>query len=305
MLDHRPCPTSATEALLAASAKLGRHDGDRLLALFEAQDRAVVAALARARPAIARLAGMMLGALAAGGRIIYAGAGTSGRLGALDAAEWGPTFGIAPGRVVAIVAGGEAALASAVEGAEDRGEDACAALARLEPSGLDLVAGISASGRTPFVLAALDQARAAKAQRALITAAPGAAPLVAADSLLQLVTLEVGPEIVAGSTRLQAAAATHMALGRASTLCALASGWIYAGRMVEMRPTNRKLRARAVRVVAELGGIDEDGARALLAAAADDIKVAVVAARRRVSIDEARRLVARAGRDLAAVDGFS
>lgn len=287
-----------TEQLHPSGSDLHRSSPDEFLACLEADDGAVHAALVAARPAIRALATRAAETLSQGGRLITVGAGTSGRLAALDAAEWEPTFGVPRARLLTIVAGGRAALESAVEGAEDDGPAGRAALVEVGLQTRDLVVGITASGGARFVNEALDEARAQGAARALITCNEAAAAGPGADAQLLRVVLRTGPEILAGSTRLKAAIATHLVLQRVSTLCAQMSGWIHAGRMVEMRPTNRKLRARAARIVAELGQVPAAQATALLAAAGDDLKVAIVSGRLGIALPEARRRLEEVGRRL-------
>jgi N-acetylmuramic acid 6-phosphate etherase len=216
--------------------------------------------VARALPALARLADLAAAALSAGGRLVYVGAGTSGRLAALDAAECPPTFGTRPRDVVAIVAGGARALRRAVEGAEDDRDGGRAAVRRARLGPRDVAVGVSASGTTPYVLAALGEARARGARAALVTCNP-AARLAAGLT----VVLRTGPELVAGSTRLKAGTATKMALSLLSTAAMLRLGRVRAGRMIDLVGTNEKLRRRAVRIVAELGGVGAPRAQAALA----------------------------------------
>ena len=232
--------------------------------------------MGRALPALTRAAAVAADALAGGGRLIYAGAGTSGRLGALDAAECPPTFGLAPGRVLALVAGGARALRRAVEGAEDDTRAARRAVARARVDAKDVVVGISASGTTPFVLAALAEARRRGARTALLTSnraagAPGALRVV----------LDTGPELVAGSTRLKAASAAKMALSLLSTAAMLRLGKVRDGRMIDLVATNAKLRRRAVRMVMELGGLNERAAAAALKRTRWSVRAALEAPRRR------------------------
>ena len=180
---------------------------------------------------------------------MYAGAGTSGRLGVLDAAECPPTFGVSPGQVVGVIAGGRRALWRAVEGAEDRGADARRALGRLRVGPRDVVCGICASGVTPFALAALREARRRGARTIAVTCAPSAALRALADVL---VAPRPGPEVLAGSTRMKAGLATKMVLHTLTTGVMVRLGKVYGNLMVDLRPTSRKLRARALRIVAEL-----------------------------------------------------
>lgn len=288
------------------------HDPAAWLELFDAEEGRVSAALSNAASDILALARAMARALGPGsaGRVISVGAGTSGRLGALDAAEWGPTFGIDRGRVVARIAGGPAALTRAIEGAEDDRAAGVKAIAALEVGPADLVIGISASGSAEYVRGALAEAIAQNATVARITAAiPSSlerSPLsgIGEDPTSIDVVLALGPELIAGSTRLQAATATHRVLQRASVLCAVECGWIYRGRMVEMRPTNRKLRARAVRMVAELAAVSEVAASRALEAAKDDIKVAIVSSALGIEAEVARDRLTQVDRRLDRVGGL-
>jgi len=224
-----------------------------------------------------------------GGRIIYVGAGTSGRLGALDAAEMGPTFGAPDGLVEALLAGGEEALTRAVEGAEDDPSAGAAAMGALHPSPADLAVGISMSGTARFVAGALGEAGG---RTALLTAQPS--PSIPADTHI---VLPLGPEALAGSTRLKGGSATKTVLNMISTAAMARSGAVYGPWMVRVRPSNRKLRDRAERLVEELAGVPRDRASALLRAAGDDVRVAVLMERRALDRAAARaRLDACGGR---------
>jgi N-acetylmuramic acid 6-phosphate etherase len=248
-----------TEALHPGSSDLERLPTRRLLARLHAGDAEAVAAVGRALPALGALADDIAEALRAGGRLVHAGAGTSGRLGALDAAECPPTFGVAPSRVIALVAGGARALRRAVEGAEDDGDAGAAAVVRARVGPRDVLLGLSASGRTPFVLGALAEARRRGARTALVTSNPAARPRVD-----HRVTLATGPELVAGSTRMKAGTAAKMALGLLSTAAFVRLGAVRGGRMAALRPTSEKLRGRAVRNVAALASTSAAQARRLL-----------------------------------------
>ncbi len=262
-----------TEAPHPRGSDLERLPAGRLLARLHAGDREAVRAVGRALPALSALAEAAAAALAAGGRLIYAGAGTSGRLGALDAAECPPTFGVAPGRVRALVAGGARALTRAVEGAEDDRPAGAAAVRRARVSARDLVVGISASGGTPFVRAALAEARRRGARTALVTSNPVAR--AAADLR---VVLETGPELVAGSTRMKAGTAAKMALGLVSTAAFVRLGAVRGGRMIALAPASEKLRERAVRNVAALGGVGAREARRLLRESGWSVRAALARA---------------------------
>jgi N-acetylmuramic acid 6-phosphate etherase len=242
----------------------------RLLARLHAGDREAVRAVGRALPALAALAEKAAEALRAGGRLVYVGAGTSGRLGALDAAECPPTFGVAPGQVLALVAGGARALRRAVEGAEDDAGAGAAAVRRARIAAPDLVIGITASGTTRFVLAALREARRRGARTALLTSNPDARARV--DHAL---ILDTGPELVAGSTRMKAGTAAKMALGLLSTATFVRLGAVREGRMVSLAPTSEKLRGRAVRNVMALAGVGAGVARRLLEECGGSVREAV------------------------------
>jgi N-acetylmuramic acid 6-phosphate etherase len=235
-------------------------------------DREATRAVGRALPALARLATLAARALASGGRIVYVGAGTSGRLGALDAAECPPTFGVSPSRVIALVAGGARALRRALEGAEDDGAAGRRDVRRAKVGARDLVVGISASGTTPYVLAALEEARLRRATTGLVTSNPAARPRGA-----KRVLLETGPELVAGSTRMKAGSATKMALSLLSTAAMLRLGKVVDGRMVDLVPTSSKLRLRAKRMVMDLARATASQAEAALAASGWRVRAAVQA----------------------------
>ncbi|BDG08106.1 hypothetical protein AMPC_12190 [Anaeromyxobacter paludicola] len=206
--------------------------------------------MGEALPALAPLVDAVARAIAAGGRLLYLGAGTSGRLAAADAAEWPPTFGTAPSRAVALVAGGARALSRAVEGAEDDRAAGAAAIRAARAGERDVVVGVSASGRTPFVLAGLAEARRRGAATALLTSGRGARARVD-----HLVLLDTGPERIAGSTRMKAGAAARMALTLLSSAAMIRAGRAPGGRMLDLVPTSAKLRARAVRLVVEATGV--------------------------------------------------
>jgi N-acetylmuramic acid 6-phosphate etherase len=261
---HRTVPV--TERLHRDGPGLERLSTARLLARLHAGGAEAVRAVSRALPALEHLVGDAVAALSAGGRLVYAGAGTSGRLAAADAAECPPTFGIPASRVVALVAGGPAALRRAIEGAEDDRGSARTAVRRARLGRGDLLVAVSASGRTPFALAALAEARARGARTALITSNPAArAP---AD---RLVVLDTGPERVAGSTRMKAGTAARMALGLLSTAAFVRLGAVQCGRMAALRGTNAKLRERSARNAAALLGVGQAAARRLLGAAGWDV----------------------------------
>ena len=237
----------ATERSNPRHRALDRLSADRLVATITREDRRAAASVALVRRPLARAVELVASALGSGGRLVYAGAGTSGRLGVLDAAECPPTFGVSPGQVVGVIAGGHRALWRAVEGAEDRGADARRALGRLRVGPRDVVCGICASGVTPFALAALREARRRGARTIAVTCAPSAALRGLADVLI---APRPGPEVLAGSTRMKAGLATKMVLHTLTTGAMVRLGKVYGNLMVDLRPTSRKLRARALRIVA-------------------------------------------------------
>ncbi len=237
-----------------------------VVALLVAAEGEAHAAVAAAVPQIAAAAEAIAARLERGGRMIYAGAGTPGRLGVLDAAECGPTFGT--DLVRGVIAGGPAALTDAIEGAEDAFDPADLN----DMTAADALVGITASGRTPYVLGALEHARAAGALTVAIVNNPGSEAF--ADVVIELLT---GPELLAGSTRLTAGTAQKVVLNALSTSVMIALGKAYGPRMVDVRATNAKLRRRAVRIVRDAAGVDEEVATAALAAAGGHAKTAIVA----------------------------
>lgn len=245
--------------------------------------------------ALGEAATLVAGALRQGGRLIYVGAGTSGRLGALDAVELSPTFGCTREQVKSVLAGGRAALYRAVEGAEDRPGAAVGALRAMRLGGEDVVVAIAASGVTPFTRAALEEARRVGARSVFVTCAPVAEHGGWCDVL---VGLPVGPELLQGSTRLKAGTATKLALNAISTGAMVQLGKVFRGRMVDVRATNRKLRARAVRIVQELCGVSGAQAQVLLGQAANEVKVAVAMGLLGRGAEEARAALEQAGGDL-------
>jgi N-acetylmuramic acid 6-phosphate etherase len=261
-----------TERLHPRSKDLDALPLRRALALLHRGDLEAARAVGRALPALARLAKLAAQALRTGGRIVYLGAGTSGRLGALDAAECPPTFGVPRSRVIALVAGGARALRRAVEGAEDDEEGGRASVRRARVGPRDLAVGISASGTTPFVLAALDEARRRGAAAGLLTSNPAVRPAGVAQVLL-----DTGPELVAGSTRMKAGSAAKMALSLLSTAAMLQLGRVRGGRMIDLAPTSQKLRGRALRIVMELAGASAPSAEAALAVSGWRVRAALAA----------------------------
>jgi N-acetylmuramic acid 6-phosphate etherase len=228
--------------------------------------------LAGARDALARAVTEAEHALRAGGRIVYVGAGTPGRLAALDAAECVPTFGVSPDLVRAVLAGGDEAAGRAVEGAEDDTAAGATDLMALAVDGDDLVVGITASGRTPYVLSALDAARAAGATTVAIVNNPGSPAAALADVAVELLT---GPEVISGSTRLTAGTAQKIALNVLSTAAMVRWGRTHGPWMIDVLATNEKLRRRAQRMLTQITGASDEQAAAALDAAGGDTRAAL------------------------------
>ncbi|HCW45608.1 MAG: N-acetylmuramic acid 6-phosphate etherase [Planctomycetia bacterium] len=240
---------------------------------FESGESGVQEAISRARESVLVASSLWAETMRGTGRVIGLGAGTSGRLLALEMAEWGPTFSVPEDRCYALVAGGDMALTRAVEGAEDDGDAGRKAIEDLKVSENDLVLGISASGMADFVAQGLEAAGSLGAKRVFITGNPAA--VVPGPGGVIPILIATGSETVAGSTRLRAATATHRILQRISTMGALRLGWIYRGRMVMMKPTNRKLRARALTIVSQLADVSEKRADSLISMCSNDLRLAV------------------------------
>ena len=279
-----------TERRNPRSRRLDEMPAARVVALLLDEDRRAVAAAARHAPAITRAAMLAARTLDSGGRIHFVGAGTSGRLGILEAAECPPTFGSDPDRIRGVMAGGEGAVFRAVEGAEDREDDGRREGSRVDAR--DLLVGISASSVTPFVRGALSAARERGARTVLVTCAPGRGLRALADIVIAIAT---GPEVLTGSTRLKAGSATKAVLNAITTAAMVRLGKAFENLMVDLRPTNAKLRDRARRIVATAGGVEGAEAERLLEAAGGEVKTAIVMARTGGTPDDARARIARAG----------
>jgi N-acetylmuramic acid 6-phosphate etherase len=261
--------------------------------LLNAEDQRVPAAVHEARDTLAATIDLVVRAFRGGGRLIYVGAGTSGRLGVLDASECPPTFGTAPEQVVGIVAGGTDALVRSQEGIEDDVVAGARAVDEQQVSERDLVLGIAASGTTPFVGAALRRAHALGATTVLLTCADAPEPLHAVCN--QLIVLRVGPEAVTGSTRLKAGTATKLALNTITTGAMIRLGKTYGNLMVDLQDWSEKLHDRAERIVMEVCEVERAAARRALDTAGGSVKLAIVMVRRRVDAADAQRLLEDAG----------
>lgn len=286
-----PRRSPSTETLHPRAESLDLASSLEIVRLLNGEDLRAVRAVEKAARAIARTAERIAAALLEGGRLIYVGAGTSGRLGVLDAAECPPTFGTHPQQIVGVIAGGEPALRDAVEGAEDDVAAGAREVARLRVGPRDVVCGISASARTPFVHGALAEAR----RRGGFTALVCCARPESAEGIDQVILADTGPELVAGSTRLKAGTATKLILNALSTTALIRVGKVFRGRMVDLLPTNAKLRRRAVRIVAELGRLSPADAAAVLEHAEGSPRLALAMTFTGRDREEARALAASRG----------
>lgn len=256
------------------------------------EDQGVAAAVGKTLPEVALAVDAIVRAFNAGGRLVYIGAGTSGRLGVLDASECPPTFGVPPTMIMGLIAGGVDALVNASEGAEDRAGAGAADLAAIGFSARDVVVGIAVSGRTPYVIGALDYAKAEGATTVALTCNPGSPIATKADISIAPV---VGPEVITGSTRLKSGTAQKLVLNMLSTASMVRIGKTYGNLMVDMIASNAKLVARAARMVSEATGCSLGDAEQTLARAANDSKLAILMILTGEDATTARQTLARAG----------
>ncbi|HEY6264780.1 MAG TPA: N-acetylmuramic acid 6-phosphate etherase [Candidatus Acidoferrum sp.] len=281
-----------TEQRNAASKKLDRMTALEIVRLMNREDGRVAAAVGREIPAIARAVDAIVAGIRKGGRLIYVGAGSSGRMGVLDAAECPPTFGISPKLVRALIAGGRRAITRAVEGAEDSERNGERDLRAIRMRRKDVVVGIAASGTTPYVLGALRFAR----RRGAMTVAVTSNLRMPMGRLAKIVIApEVGPEVLTGSTRLKAGTSQKMVLNMLSTAVMARLGHVYENLMIDMMLTNEKLAGRAMRILAEASGGSVSAAEHALRAAGHDMRVALVMLKMKMGPVEARKTL-KAGR---------
>lgn len=289
-----------TEHANPSSADIDALPTTDILTIINAEDRKIADAVAAEIPAITKVVDTVVAAIQKGGRLFYIGAGTSGRLGVLDAAECPPTFNVSPDLVQGIIAGGEAALARATEATEDDPEQGKRDLLARGFSGGDVLIGIAASGRTPYVLGAVHAARSLGAVTAGISCTPN-------SELSRHVDIPIsplpGPEVIAGSTRMRAGTATKLVLNMISTAAMIRLGFVYGNLMVNVQPRNHKLVDRARRIIAQATGVSYEQASELLEASGRQVKTAIVMARLSVDRSEAeRRLAQSQGRVRPALD---
>ena len=261
--------------------------------LINAEDATLAAAVHRCRDAIARAIDLIVEALRNSGRLIYVGAGTSGRLGVLDASECPPTFGTPPEMVVGVIAGGYPALVKPAEGAEDDVNAGMEAMDTARVTARDVVIGIAASGTTPFVRAALSRAQTIGATTGLISCS--APPKLLAETCDVVILPEVGPEALTGSTRMKAGTATKLVLNTITTGAMIRLGKVYGNLMVDLMATSEKLRDRGERIVMECAAVDRARARAAIEQGGGSVKLAIVMVRLGVGKDDAQRALDAAG----------
>lgn len=298
MPDFDELDALATESVDPRYADIDQLSVAELASLMNEADAEVPAAVRRALPQIVPAIEAVVDRMRRGGRLIYIGAGTSGRLGVLDASEIPPTFSAAPGQVQAIIAGGRQATWAAVEGAEDDEDAGVAAIDAASVGPLDSVIGLASSGRTPFVLAGVRRASALGALTVGLSCNAGTALSGVADHAIEVI---VGPEVVSGSTRLKAGTAQKLVLNMVSTIAMVQLGKTYGNLMVDLDATNDKLRDRAVRIVTRIAGVPRSRAVAALISTDYEVKTAIVVLAKGLTVDQARAALTRAGGQLRAV----
>ena len=291
----------ATEQRNPRTLDLDTLDVAGVLERISAEDRTVADAVARELPYVARAVELVVQSFREGGRLLYVGAGTSGRLGVLDASECPPTFGSDPEQVQGVMAGGMGALVRAVEGAEDRTEEGEAAMVERRVDRRDTVVGLAASRRTPFVVAALGKARALGARTAYVTCTPRSEFTLDVDVAI---CPEVGPEVVMGSTRMKAGTAQKLVLNMITTAAFVRMGKVYENMMVDLMSTSQKLVERSRRTVMTVAGVDYDAAAEAIERAGKSVKTAIVMLKLGCDRGEAEsRLAAAGGFVRAALEG--
>jgi N-acetylmuramic acid 6-phosphate etherase len=283
---RRILPT--TEKRNRASENIDKLSTQQIVELINSEDALVPAAVARQSKQIAAAVDMIVSRFKKGGRLFYVGAGTSGRLGVLDASECPPTFGVKPSLVQGIIAGGRRALVRAVEGAEDYAREGAQTIRNKKVKENDVVVGLAACGMTPFVHGALKQARQIGAATIFVTCAPEAVGHIPAEIVINPV---VGPEVITGSTRMKAGTATKLVLNTLTTGAMVRLGKVYGNLMVDLQATNEKLRDRSLRIVMEMTNLSRSGARKLLTRAQGKVKAAVVMHFRRTNLAGALKIL--------------
>jgi N-acetylmuramic acid 6-phosphate etherase len=277
-----------TEQANPRTKDIDRRTALEIVTLINEEDKTVAEAVSRVLEPVARAVDLIAERLAAGGSLFYVGTGTSGRLGVLDASECPPTFGVSPDTVRGIIAGGYDALHKAVEAAEDDPEQAARDLKSFGVSSRDAVVGISASGNTPYTRGALEHAKKVGAAAIAVTCNPASKMAAAADVSI---APEVGPEVIAGSSRMKAGTAQKMVLNMLSTATMIRLGLVYGNLMSNLQPNNAKLRRRACAILSEEASISAERAAEVFEEAEQDLRVALLMARSQLPPDEAKRLL--------------
>lgn len=293
MTNHDFRDPRATEQRNPRSERIDAASSLQIVDIMNAEDATVPGVVHGQREQIAQAIELIVAAFQAGGRLVYVGAGTSGRLGVLDASECPPTFSVPPTMVVGVIAGGYGALVKSAEGAEDDVNAGMAAMDTANVANRDVVVGIAASGTTPYVRAALGKAQTLGAKTILVTCS--APPKVLAETCDVIINPVTGPEVLTGSTRLKAGTATKLVLNTLTTGAMIRFGKVYGNLMVDLMALSAKLHDRGERIVMEVCGASRDDARRALKEAGGSVKVAIVMARRKVDAAEARRLLEAAG----------
>jgi N-acetylmuramic acid 6-phosphate etherase len=293
MTNHDFSDPRATEQRNPRSERIDAASSLAIVDIMNAEDASVAGVVSGQREQIARAIDLVVAAFKAEGRLVYVGAGTSGRLGVLDASECPPTFSVPPTMVVGVIAGGYGALVKSAEGAEDDVNAGMAAMDTASVTNRDVVVGIAASGTTPYVRAALGRAQTLGARTVLVTCS--APPKVLADTCDVIINPVTGPEVLTGSTRLKAGTATKLVLNTLTTGAMIRFGKVYGNLMVDLVALSAKLHDRGERIVMEVCGVSREAARQALKDAGGSVKVAIVMARRKVDVAEARRLLEAAG----------
>jgi N-acetylmuramic acid 6-phosphate etherase len=293
-VEHKDDPIAITEAQNPRTTDIDTLSSLEIVTLINDEDSKVAAAVRRELPNIARSVDVIVERMKQGGRLFYFGAGTSGRLGVLDASEMPPTYSSPPAWVQGFIAGGDVALRRSVEGAEDDPQAGAQVVREAQVSASDVVVGITASGGAPWLLGAVGEAQRRGAATIALTCNPDSPLARRAEVVIAPV---VGPEVVAGSSRMKAGTAQKMVLNMLSTATMIQLGKVYGNLMVDVQPTNAKLRRRAVRILQQAAGADPQAAQAALEATGYQVKPALVMLLAGVDPDEARRR-------LAAADGF-
>ena len=290
MTKRRETRHPITEKINPRTRHLDKCSALEIIELISEEDKKVAEAVAKQKRNIARAVDLIVGRLRGGGRLFFVGAGTSGRLGVMEAAECPPTFGTHSSLIQGVVAGGKKALWRSIEGAEDSTNEAKKVLSKLRLGEKDIVIGIAASATTPFVLGALSYAKKKGSARVLITCNPINSQLANIN-----ISLLVGPEVISGSTRMKAGTATKMVLNMLTTASMVRLGKTYGNLMVDVQPNSKKLKDRARRIIMQILGIGPERADSLLNKSNWDVKISILMGMKNLSYKEAKERLARCG----------